>query len=75
MENEFLKDEPWASSRGRVVAQRCAVIETEKAPSRSPGCRLLGMPRSSFYAWRNRAEARPQRASVSVRFAGAVSTR
>src|SRR5438477_238810 len=39
------------------VAERCAVIGAEKATYKiSWMCRLLGVPRSSFYAWCNRAE-------------------
>jgi hypothetical protein len=39
------------------VAERCAVIDAEKANYKiSWMCALLGVPRSSFYAWRHRAE-------------------
>jgi len=40
------------------VAERCAVIDAEKANYKIAWmCRLLGVPRSSFYAWLNRAES------------------
>src|ERR1019366_5034485 len=42
---------------GAPVAERCAVTGAEKANYKiSWMCALLGVPRSSFYAWRNRAE-------------------
>jgi putative transposase len=42
---------------GAPVAERCAVIDAEKANyTISWMCLLLGVPRSSFYAWRHRAE-------------------
>ena len=43
------------------LAERCAVIEAEKANYKITWmCRLLDVPRSSFYAWRNRVETRPR---------------
>lgn len=40
-----------------TVAQRCALIDAEKANySIVWMCALLGVPRSSFYAWRHRVE-------------------
>ena len=36
-----------------TATTRCAVIEAEKATYPTAWmCRLLGVPRSSFYAWR-----------------------
>src|SRR5262249_58751572 len=40
------------------VAERCAVIEAEKATYPIAWmCQLLGVPRSSFYYWRERVAA------------------
>ena len=56
MENEFGKS-PGLLRAGAPVAERCAVTGAEKANYKiSWMCALLGVPRSSFYAWRNRAK-------------------
>jgi transposase-like protein len=73
MENEFLKSSSLLRA-GAAVAERCAVIDTEKANYKIAWmCRLLGVPRSSYYAWRNRAgtatTARRRELSVLVRAA------
>ena len=54
------------------LAERCALIEAEKANHTITFmCGLLGVARSSFYAWRNRTEtptaARRRRLAVEVR--------
>ena len=57
MENEFLKKAAAFFARTHAVAERCALIEAEKANYPMAWmCRLLRVPRSSFYAWRNRVE-------------------
>src|SRR5690606_13978709 len=41
-----------------AVAERCALVEAEKANYKITWmCELLGVPRSSYYAWRNRTES------------------
>jgi hypothetical protein len=53
MENEFLKSGGLVRAAA-PVAERCAVIDAEKANYKIAWMsRLLGVPRSSFYAWRS----------------------
>jgi transposase-like protein len=55
MENEFLK-KPRPSSPGRNRSVRCALIDAEKANYPIAWmCRQVGVPRSSFYAWRTQS--------------------
>jgi putative transposase len=62
MENEFLKKSRGLLRPDAAVAERCALIEAEKATYPVAWmCRLLDVPRSSFYAWRHRIES-PTRA-------------
>ncbi len=50
MENEFLKKAAAFFARTAAVAERCAVIEAEKATYKIAWmCRLVEDPRSSFY--------------------------
>jgi transposase InsO family protein len=57
MENEFLKKAGGLLRADAPVAARCAVIDAEKANYKIAWmCRLLKVPRSSFYAWRSQAE-------------------
>ncbi len=50
MENEFLKKSRGLLRPGAAVAERCAVIEAEKATYKIAWmCRLVEDPRSSFY--------------------------
>ncbi|MDV8009250.1 IS3 family transposase [Rhodococcus sp. IEGM 1318] len=57
MENEFLKKGRGLLRQDTPVAERCALIEAEKA-NYSIGwmCTLLDVPRSTFYVWRVRVE-------------------
>ncbi|TKK72518.1 IS3 family transposase [Kribbella jiaozuonensis] len=57
MENEFLKKSRGLLRPDLSVAARCGLIEAEK--DNYPivfMCDLLALPRSSYYAWRHRAE-------------------
>jgi transposase-like protein len=72
-ENEFLKSSGLLRADA-PVAERCAVIDAEKATCKIAWmCQLLGVPRSSFYAWRSRAEtataARRRELAVQVKAA------
>jgi putative transposase len=73
LENEFLK------SRGLLrqdapVAERCAVIDAEKPTYPIAWmCRLLRVPRSSFYAWRSQAAAETATAARRRELAGHVA--
>jgi hypothetical protein len=72
MENEFLRKSRGLLRPDASLAERCALIEAEKANyTITFMCGLLGVTRSSFYAWRNRIEtptaARRRRLAVEVR--------
>ncbi|WP_439650329.1 IS3 family transposase [Glycomyces amatae] len=71
MENEFLKKSRGLLREGAGVAERCALIEAEKANYPITWmCVQLGVPRSTFYYWRDRAEtateARRRRLAVEI---------
>ena len=56
MENEFLKSSGLLRPDA-PAAEPCVVIDAERANYKiSWMCALLGVPRSSFYAWRHRVE-------------------
>jgi putative transposase len=58
MENEFLKKSRGLLRPDASVAERCALVEAEKATYTVTWmCAQLGVPRSSFYAWRCRVES------------------
>ncbi|MGH9395139.1 MAG: IS3 family transposase [Terriglobales bacterium] len=58
MENEFLKKGRGLLRPDAAVAERCVFIESEKANYRVTWmCRMLTVPRSSYYAWRGVAES------------------
>src|SRR3954447_26966806 len=66
MENEFLKKSSGLLRTDAAVAERCAVIDAEKANYPIAFmCRLLRVSRSSFYAWTSRVES-PTRARRRV---------
>lgn len=75
MENEFL------TGRGLLradaaVAERCALIEAEKANYPVVWmCGLLDVPRSSFYAWRTPGGDRDRRTSARARGQGYAGAR
>src|SRR5687768_12088728 len=72
MENEFLKKSSGLLRTDAAVAERCAVIDAEKANYPIAWmCRLLRVPRSSFYAWTNRTESptRARRRALAVEVA------
>ena len=61
MEKEFLRRGRGLLRADAAVAERCAVIEAEKANYEIVWmCRLLDVPGSSLDAWRNRVETRPR---------------
>jgi transposase InsO family protein len=77
MENEFLKKQR-PSSRGRTRSRAVRGDDAEKATYPiSWMCRLLRVPRSSFYAWRHRAEtpAAARRGELSILAAAAFKAR
>src|SRR3954466_1623784 len=72
MENEFLKKSSGLLRTDAAVAERCAVIDAEKANYPvAVMCRLLQVPRSSFYAWTTRVETptRARRRALAVEVA------
>ncbi|MQM29001.1 IS3 family transposase [Glycomyces sp. NEAU-7082] len=80
MENEFLKKGRGLLREGAGIAERCALIEAEKARYEITWmCRLLGVARSTFYYWKNRAEtataARRRVLAVEVKRIFAASRR
>ncbi len=66
MENEFLKKSRDLLHEDATVAQRCALIDAEKANySIVWMCQMVGVARLSFYAWRTRLRLRPLPDAVS----------
>jgi hypothetical protein len=55
MENEYLKKSRSLIRADATVAQRCALIDAERANYSITGV-MLDVARSSFYAWYTRAE-------------------
>ena len=76
MENEFLKKARGLRRPDASVTECCALIEAEKANYTVIWmCGLLGVPRSSSYAWRGRTEPPTQVRRRRALRAGAAGVR
>src|SRR3954452_21052151 len=61
LENEFLKKSSGLLRADATVAERCALMHAEKDTyDVTFMCRLLGVARSTYYAWSNRVESPTQ---------------
>src|SRR3954467_489218 len=72
LENEFLKKSSGLLRADATVAERCALIHAEKDNyDVTFMCRLMGVARSTYYAWTNRAEtpAQARRRALAVEVA------
>jgi putative transposase len=72
LENEFLKKSSGLLRADATVAERCALIHAEKDNyDVTFMCRLMGVARSTYYAWTDRAEtpAQARRRALAVEVA------